>query len=135
MVSNANHTWAGRPRARMPRPRSLLAVLFCALIAAATPACGDDDYPYYYEDCRYDPGLCAGGLGALCGANVDCAVGTCCREPKECGGGMCTLTCRNDAQCPIDMACEHGKCFFSCNSDLDCARGQHCAHGHTVCEW
>lgn len=119
----------------MLRARPLLAIALSALFAAALPACDDDDYPYSFGDCRYYPGRCVGGLGALCSANSDCAVGFCCREPKQCGGGMCTLACRNDLNCPIDMACEHEKCFFVCNSDLDCAIDQHCGHGHTICEW
>ena len=99
------------------------------------PACDDDDEYPYYDECRYEPGLCAGGLGGLCGGNQDCAIGFCCRNPKECGSGMCTLSCRNDLDCPVEMGCEHGVCFYSCRSDLDCAAGQHCGHGHTVCEW
>jgi hypothetical protein len=110
----------------------LVALLLAAL---SLPACDDDDDYPYYDECRFEPGLCAGGLGGLCGGNQDCAVGFCCRNPKECGGGMCTLSCRNDLDCPVEMACEHGMCFYSCRSDLDCAAGQHCGHGHTVCEW
>ena len=104
------------------------------LLAAGFLSCGDDDYAYYGQ-CQRQPGLCAGGLGGLCGGNVDCGIGYCCQGPKECGGGMCTLSCRSDRECPVNMACEHEMCLFSCLSDLDCAAGQHCGHAHTVCEW
>jgi hypothetical protein len=112
-----------------------LAAVACLIFVASQLGCGDDDDYAYYDRCRFDPGRCGGGLGGLCGSNADCAIGFCCREPKECGGGMCTLTCRSDFDCPVDMACEHDRCFFACRSDLDCAEGQHCGHGHTVCEW
>jgi len=102
---------------------------------AVLGGCGDDDYPYS-SGCRFDPDLCAGGPGAECRADVDCEVGyECCTERSNCGGGMCTLSCRVDLDCPPDMACQHDKCFFLCRSDLDCAVGQSCEHDHTVCEW
>ena len=120
--------------ASRPSRWSALGVAAACLLGVSLWGCGDDDYGYY-DQCRYEPGLCAGGLGGLCGANIDCGVGFCCRGPKECGSGMCTLSCRSDRDCPIDMGCEHEMCLYSCLSDLDCAAGQHCAHGHTVCEW
>jgi hypothetical protein len=116
----------------------LVRLLALSSILFAVASCGDDDGYYgdgYYGECRFQPGLCAGGPGGFCGANLDCSVGFCCRGPKECGGGMCTFTCRSDFDCPSGMACEHDMCLFACRSDFDCAAGQHCAHGHTVCEW
>lgn len=106
----------------------------CVLLAAVSLSCGDDD-SRYYDECRFDPDGCRGGLGGACRASSECGIGFCCREPKECGGGMCTLACRDDGDCPVDMACEHEVCFYACRSDFDCAPGQHCGHGHTVCEW
>lgn len=106
-----------------------------ALIAALLLGCGDDEGPYDYDECRFDPDACYGGLGGACRTTAECGVGFCCREPKECGGGMCTFECRSDNDCPVDMGCEHGVCFFACRTDYDCAIGQHCGHGHTVCEW
>ena len=41
----------------------------------------------------------------------------------NCGGGMCTLRCDRDLDCPEDMLCEHETCFFGCASDEDCADG------------
>jgi hypothetical protein len=105
-----------------------------ALLAGSLLGCGDDDSPYY-DQCRFDPEGCRGGLGGACRSSLECGIGFCCREPKECGGGMCTFECRNDLDCPVDMACEHDVCFYKCRSDYDCALDQHCGHGRTVCEW
>jgi hypothetical protein len=118
-------------------PRLLVRHAWLVAILAGLFSCGDDD-GYYgsYEECRHQPGLCAGGVGALCGSSLDCGGGShCCRGRKECGGGMCTFACRGDYDCPWGTACEHEVCLFVCRSDFDCAPGQHCGHGHTVCEW
>jgi hypothetical protein len=109
-------------------------VVACLWLAPLLSACGDDDHRFY-DQCRFDPAGCRGGLGGFCRGNADCGIGFCCRDPKECGGGMCTFECRSDRDCPVDMGCEHDVCFFLCNSDYDCARGQDCGHGRTVCEW
>ena len=83
--------------------------------------------------CRYDPG-CGGGVGATCDNDSQCATGWCC-DSGNCGGGMCTYSCRDDLDCPSDMLCEHDTCFFNCASDEDCAVGMSCEHGQTICEW
>lgn len=119
-------------RLRIARLSMQVWLVVSALCAASCS--DDDDYPYGGSVCRFDPAACAGGLGGVCRADVDCFGGVCCKS-GDCGGGMCTLTCNQDFDCPPDMACEHGTCFFACRSDLDCARGQRCEHGHTVCEW
>jgi len=106
----------------------------CALLVSALLGCGDDDSPYY-DQCRFDPDGCRGGLGGACRTTSECGIGFCCEHPKECGGGMCTFECRSDLDCPVEMACEHEVCLFACRSDFDCAPGQHCGHGRTVCEW
>ena len=102
-------------------------------------SCGDDDDGmgpgYAYSRCRFEPAACSGAPGGACRIDADCPGGFCCTERANCGGGMCALRCRGDADCPQDMACEHEMCFFACRSNADCAVGQHCAHGHTVCEW
>lgn len=48
---------------------------------------------------------------------------------------MCTYECKDDRDCPGDMACEHDVCFYQCDDDRDCADGMSCEHGNTVCEW
>ena len=59
----------------------------------------------------------------------------CCTDDKNCGGGMCTLECDNDSDCPSDMLCEHDVCFYMCDSDADCAPEMSCEHGNTICEY
>jgi hypothetical protein len=113
------------------RSHTLLAA--ATLLAALLTSCGDNNPRYDY--CRFDPAACAGGLGGTCRADNECATAFCCRTPKECGGGTCTLSCRSNLDCPQDMGCQHEVCLFLCQSDFDCAAGQHCGHDHTVCEW
>ena len=55
--------------------------------------------------------------------------------PGNCGGGMCTIACHGDEDCPEEMSCEHDVCFFLCDGDEDCAEGMSCEHDHTICEW
>src|SRR5690349_3149791 len=94
-LTNSLTSHAAQARRPLRGASALDLIAAWCLLATALSSCGDDDYPYY-DDCRYEPGLCAGGLGGLCEANIDCGVGFCCRDPKECGGGMCTLSCRSD---------------------------------------
>src|ERR1044071_8654947 len=108
-----------------PFVRGILAAF--TLLAVLLLGCGDDEGGYY-DECRFDPAGCYGGLGGACRTTAECGTGFCCRAPKECGGGMCTFEWRNDNDCPVDMGCEHGVCFLSCRDDFDCAVGQHCGH-------
>lgn len=79
---------------------------------------------------------CNDSVGDFCRQNVDCdSEAFCCKEGK-CGGGMCTLECRSDRDCPSDMVCRDKKyCLFSCNSDRDCFDGWQCKEkdGRTMC--
>ena len=115
----------------------LRGVLACVSLALPLAACGDDNPSSVSSElCRFDPVSCPGASGALCRRDVDCQPGLfCCTEDSNCGGGMCTLQCKDDLECPPDMACEHSKCFYRCDSDIDCAEGMSCEHAHTVCEW
>jgi hypothetical protein len=103
-----------------------LCVTIMLLAAVAIAACE----PHL---CRFDPS-CAGGIGGLCDSDRDCADGFCCTT-DNCGGGMCTVACSHDEDCPDEMACEHEVCFFVCGSDEDCAEAMSCEHGNTICEW
>jgi hypothetical protein len=88
------------------------------------------------DKCRLDPEKCRGAAGALCVDDYDCDPGLeCCTEKDNCGGGMCTLSCEEDYDCPADMLCEHSICFYACASDLDCAPEMSCEHDNTVCEY
>jgi len=103
----------------------------------AVSGCDDDDDGTSGGDaCRFDPEVCVGAHGALCRVDEDCGGGLfCCTERANCGGGMCTASCKNDRDCPGDMLCEHDKCFYACDSDRDCAEEMSCEHGNTVCEY
>lgn len=90
------------------------------------------------EGCRFDPNGCGGNVGAFCSTNNECAHGDCCTAAANCAGGMCTLPCKVNADCPSFMGCAHDICFFSCTTSADCAVGQGCQHitnGVGVCEW
>ncbi len=110
---------------------------FSLLVGVVAGACGPGvPGPGGYADnpCRLDPRCGAGDIGAYCNDDRDCASAFCC-DSGNCDGGMCTLPCDGDRDCPIDMLCEHSTCFFVCDRDADCANGQECEHGNTVCEW
>ena len=93
--------------------------------------CDDDDE----DHCRYNQGTdqCFGSLGGTCDRDRDCWQGECCTS-KDCGGGMCTLSCRDDLDCPFGMACHDDLCFYACESDADCAYRWSCEHKKTVCQ-
>ena len=104
------------------------------LTLAATAACT----PAPSERCRFDPTACGGNVGGACHTDDDCFHGQCCTDGANCAGGMCTLPCSVDTECPDFMACEHNICFFACDADTDCATGQTCEHhdgNRGVCEW
>ncbi|MCB9643529.1 MAG: hypothetical protein H6728_10705 [Myxococcales bacterium] len=93
-------------------------------------------FPLAPDICRLEPEKCHGSPGALCNGDNECAGGLfCCLEKSNCGGGMCTLACEVDTDCPTNMLCEHKKCFFRCESDQDCAPTMRCEHGNTICEY
>ena len=87
------------------------------------------------DRCRLEPARCDGGAGARCDGNRDCADPLFCCDDGNCGGGMCTLECRSDGDCPVDMLCEHDLCFYACGNDRDCGPDMSCEHGNTVCEY
>lgn len=81
--------------------------------------------------------IVAAGLGAACGGGVGPkgrAVGATCDSDDQCEGrcvtgdsnypgGYCTLSCRDDRDCPGGTACitdNGGMCVFSCNTTGDC---------------
>lgn len=112
------------------------------LVPLSVATCGDARSDRYFDDvgspdtfCRENPADCFGEIGGGCDRTDDCADGVCCRDEKNCGGGMCLYICDDDRDCPANQGCEHGYCFFSCSRDEDCGRGQSCEHGKTVCEY
>jgi hypothetical protein len=109
--------------------RLLCGVATLFLLALLAPGCADNDV------CRYEPERCSDGeAGAFCQTDQDCR-GICCKDQANCASGMCTYPCKDDVDCPADMACEHDLCFYRCQHDDECAIGQKCEHGNTVCEW
>ena len=58
-------------------------------------------------------------VGGACGDDGECAD----RCLENYPGGMCTITCRADDECPSGTICadtEGGVCLFPCDSNQDC---------------
>jgi hypothetical protein len=85
-----------------------------ALCLALTPlaACGSN----------HDDGYAgAGVVGAACSHNSDCAER--CVGGKDYPGGMCTVSCSRDDQCPAGTMCiddSGGICAVGCAGNPDC---------------
>lgn len=108
-------------------------VVVLILLGLVSAHCSD---PVSSDLCRLDPQNCMGGAGTRCDDDQQCNFELyCCREKSNCGGGMCTIACHDDLDCPDDMLCEHDKCFYRCADDQDCAPGMSCEHGKTICEY
>jgi hypothetical protein len=62
-------------------------------------------------------------VGGLCSTDRDCAH-RCLRDNSHYPGGMCTVSCRADADCPAGTSCVSdagGICAVGCRSSGDCA--------------
>jgi hypothetical protein len=63
-------------------------------------------------------------VGAACTSNQQCAS-TCLSGNDHYPGGMCTILCSSDVQCPKGSACtadgNRGICAVSCLNPSDCA--------------
>jgi hypothetical protein len=62
-------------------------------------------------------------LGARCAVTADCAQ-RCLAPDPETPGGLCTLSCTTDGDCPTAARCANqqgGVCLFGCATDPDCA--------------
>jgi len=97
-------------------------------IFAIVIGCSSHDGPVYTGNPAQS------GIGSLCYTGYDCATGFCCTSPP-CHGGMCTVQCRNDLDCPYGTRCDGGACFYNCFYDTDCALGQTCKKGRTLCQY
>lgn len=67
--------------------------------------------------------------GGECDRDRDCASGSICATGGDFPGGMCTLECDRNSDCPNEMSCideEGGVCLFWCDSDRDCFGGYEC---------
>jgi hypothetical protein len=61
-------------------------------------------------------------LGARCDTKDECAE-RCLAPSGDYPGGMCTVSCASDADCPDGAACvdeEGGVCLFACASAPNC---------------
>lgn len=81
-------------------------------------------------------------FGASCSSDIGndgALVGGSCRDSRDCErecvgggdfpGGMCTLYCRDDRDCPADTACidkKGGVCALYCERNADCRGGYEC---------
>jgi hypothetical protein len=62
-------------------------------------------------------------VGAACTADNQCSQ-QCLDNERHFPGGMCTIACSSDADCPSGSACideEGGVCIVTCSVDADCA--------------
>lgn len=77
--------------------------------------------------------LCALGACGGDGVVVDEVVGATCIDDRDCAelcerggefpGGFCTLSCRDDLDCPSDTLCAGVRgniCMYQCEIDIDC---------------
>jgi hypothetical protein len=61
-------------------------------------------------------------MGARCTTTSDCAQ-RCLPPSDEFPGGMCTVDCLEDGDCPSDATCvagHGGVCLYTCRDDADC---------------
>ena len=91
--------------------RALIAVTSFACVVSLA-SCGD-----------ITAGPDSATVGAACTADTQCQQ-QCLVNDRHFPGGMCTLACAKDADCPSGSACiaeEGGVCVVTCRSDADCA--------------
>jgi hypothetical protein len=68
-------------------------------------------------------------VGGPCTDFMDCAPESYCETGGDFPGGVCTLDCRDDRDCPEGTACidkQGGICLLLCNFDSDCRQGYDC---------
>lgn len=95
-------------------------VVCAVLFVIAAAACGG-------SDSQFGPGP-AGGVGpngrtvgGACIDDRDCASR--CTRKDAYPGGMCTVSCRGDLDCPAGTVCvddDGGICAVSCHAAVDC---------------
>lgn len=70
---------------------------------------------------------CGDDIGAECSQHADCDER--CVTGGDFPGGMCTLSCDGDPDCPSGTSCvaeEDGICLLQCEADRDCPGGYEC---------
>ena len=77
--------------------------------------------------CSEDVGEDSRTVGGMCTSNSDCRDR--CLTGSDWPGGMCTVSCRDDYDCPSGSACidkERGVCLMECRGDDECPGGYEC---------
>src|SRR5262245_9543481 len=101
--------------------RAFLSVSLISISISFLVSCGD-----------ITAGPSSTSVGAACTADNQCQQ-QCLVDDSRFPGGMCTVPCQRDADCPGGSACiahNGGVCVVTCHGDADCAafgRGFACA--------
>lgn len=98
-------------------------VLTGALLAVLAPGCGSG------------VGRDGDVVGGSCTASGGCAGGSSCLTDSMYPGGMCTVDCDTQADCPGGSVCVQesgGTCLLACRSAGDCRDGYGCEDKSTV---
>ncbi len=91
---------------------------FAALLLAALAGCGQSAV-----------GRNGDVVGGPCSGGGGCASGSVCETASMYPGGMCSVTCDSQADCPGNSACiteGGGRCVLRCSSSSDCRDGYGC---------
>lgn len=73
--------------------------------------------------CNDDVGWEGGLVGGACRDSNDCDPDSKCVRGKDYPDGTCTLSCRDDGECPSGTFCvdkEGGICLLGCELNADC---------------
>ena len=96
----------------MTSPLRTLVVVALVIASGALVACGE-----------ITAGPNSTTVGAACTADGQCQQ-QCLVNDRHFPGGMCTVACTRDADCPAGSLCideEGGVCVVTCAADADCA--------------
>lgn len=76
-------------------------------------------------------------VGGACTPEAGCAGGSSCLLASMYPGGMCTVDCETQADCPNGTRCVQesgGTCLLACSSASDCRDGYGCIEKSTLPE-
>lgn len=107
------------------RKLSMLVVFFAAL--ALVVGCGGDETGDRTDDNDTEVSEDSPVVGGECNDDEDCEER--CLTGDDWPGGMCTLNCDDDTDCPDYSYCieeERGVCLMDCYEDDDCPSGYKC---------
>jgi hypothetical protein len=92
-------------------------LLLPALLLIGSASCGDDVGPLGQT------------VGGPCVNHQDCAPGSVCLTDGDFPGGMCSIYCGSNNDCPAGAMCidmKSGICLSSCTTYQDCRGGYEC---------